>query len=311
MTAALGAGVNVICGNNGLAALIAVICGNSVAPPELTRDTPVLSILHPVEIVLIKSFGDELDATVAYSLDSGLCEGLHLYEPLKADHRLDSGTATVASAYLVLDVVDLTEISALFEILKYCLTSLIAIHTRILGICIGDLCILGENDFHRKLLTASNLKVVGVVCGSDLNATGTLIELCVLVGNDRNTATYERKYAILTDKILISFVLGVNCYRSIAKKSFGTSGSNLNVSSTAYEGILDMPKMAVLLNVVNLGVRDRGFTVRAPVDDTLTAVNETLLVKALENVANSAAAALVKGEALTGPVAGGAHLLEL
>jgi hypothetical protein len=133
----------------------------------------------------------------------------------------------------------------------------------------------------------------------------------MLVGNDRDTAAYERKHAILADEILISFVLGVNCNRSIAKESFGTGGSNLNESSATYEGILDVPEMTILLYVINLGIRDRGLAMRTPVDDALTAVDETLLIEALENIANSAAAALIKGKALTGPVAGGAHLFEL
>jgi hypothetical protein len=72
-----------------------------------------------------------------------------------------------------------------------------------------------------------------------------------------------------------------------------------------------MPEMAVLLYIVNLCVRDRCLTMRAPVDDALTTVDETLLVKALKNVTYCAAAALVEGEAFTGPVAGGAHLLKL
>jgi hypothetical protein len=142
------------------------------------------------------------------------------------------------------------------------------------------------------------------VRGSDLNATGTLVKLCVLVGNDRDAASNERKHAVLTDEILISLILGVNCYCGITKESFGTGGSNLNVSTAAYEGILDVPEMAVLLNVINLCVRDRGLAVRTPVDDSLTAIDETLLVESLKNVANCAAAALVEGEALTGPVAG-------
>ena len=49
----------------------------------------------------------------------------------------------------------------------------------------------------------------------------------------------------------------------------------------------------------------------APVDDALAAVDQTLLVEAAEDLADGLGAALVQSEALTAPVAGGAHLLQL
>ena len=72
MTAALRANVNVLTGNYGMSAVVAVERGNSVTPPKLTGDAPVLRILHPVEVVFVESFGNELYSAVANALYGGL-----------------------------------------------------------------------------------------------------------------------------------------------------------------------------------------------------------------------------------------------
>ena len=44
-------------------AVAAIPDGNPVAPPKLTRDTPVLDIVEPVQIGLLPAFGMKLQIT--------------------------------------------------------------------------------------------------------------------------------------------------------------------------------------------------------------------------------------------------------
>jgi len=137
------------------------------------------------------------------------------------------------------------------------------------------------------------------VCGSDLNAARTLVKLSVLVGNDGNSSSNEGKYNVLADHVLISFVCGVYRNRGVTEKCFGTGGRNLNVSAASNEGVTDVPKVSLLIFVINLGVGDGCLTVRTPVDDPLAAVDESLFVKAYEYLAYRLGAALVESESLS------------
>ena len=72
-----------------------------------------------------------------------------------------------------------------------------------------------------------------------------------------------------------------------------------------------MPQMARLLLVLHLRVGDRGIAHRTPVDDAPPLVDIALLMHLHEDFRHGPVAALVHGEALPVPVAGGAHLLQL
>ena len=79
---AVGTGRDVGFGDGDFSAVAAVKCGNSVSPPELTGDAPVVDVLHPVEVYLAESFGDEADLSFLHDLYGGAGEGLHFHEPL-------------------------------------------------------------------------------------------------------------------------------------------------------------------------------------------------------------------------------------
>ena len=105
--AALGAYLRHLLGYDYFTAVIAVICGNPVSPPQLTADTPVADIIRPVEIVLLHTFGDQLDLAIFYSFSCGFDQFIHLNEPLVLYHRLDGGLTTVMGTYVVYMIFDL------------------------------------------------------------------------------------------------------------------------------------------------------------------------------------------------------------
>ena len=49
---------HLLCHDN-LTAVVTVVSRDPVSPPELSGNTPVLDVIRPVEINLIKSFGNE------------------------------------------------------------------------------------------------------------------------------------------------------------------------------------------------------------------------------------------------------------
>ena len=103
-------------------------------------------------------------------------------------------------------------------------------------------------------MALTNLKVVGVVGRSNLNYTCTEVHFNVFVCNNGDFTVNKRNDKCLADNVLVSFILGVNCNSSIAKHSFGTCGSKFKITASVLEGVLDVPEMACLFLVFNLGI---------------------------------------------------------
>ena len=72
-----------------------------------------------------------------------------------------------------------------------------------------------------------------------------------------------------------------------------------------------MPEEARLLAVFHLGVGQRRDAMRTPVDDAVAAIDQSLFIEVDKHFADGAGAALVKGEALTRPIAGSPQFFEL
>ena len=274
-----------------------------MTPPDLTGDTPVLDIFKPVIIDLVKALWNELCLARSYSLDSRLCEGLHLNEPLCRYLRLNSCSAAVAGADIMLMLLNSYQIAALIKILNDLLSCLISVHTCILGIIVDYLCIIGHNIDDRQIMTLSDLKVIGVMSGSDLYNARSEIHFNIFISHNGYLSAYQRKNKRLADDILISFIVGIYCNSCIAQQSFGTCCCKLNIAAAVLEGIAQMPEMACLILISNLRIGKRGLAVRTPVNNSLAPVNKTLIEILYENFLNGIGAALVHCKALSRPIA--------
>ena len=98
---ALGTFFGSFLGYNYLAAFITIICGDSVAPPKLSGNTPVFDVVSPVKICLFHTFGNKLDLTGLYSLDCWLDKLIHLNEPLLFNKRFYRCMTSVVCTYVM------------------------------------------------------------------------------------------------------------------------------------------------------------------------------------------------------------------
>ena len=72
-----------------------------------------------------------------------------------------------------------------------------------------------------------------------------------------------------------------------------------------------MPEETILFGIFHFRIGNRGFTVGAPVNNSGSAVNKTFVIKLYKNLFNRIGAAIIKGKALSGPIARGAELFKL
>ena len=220
--------------------------------------------------------------------------------------------AALAGADIVDMLLDLYEKSLCFEIGYHSLSRFISVHTRVLAaVLLVDRSVVVHDVEYRQVVAQSHLVVVGVMSRGDLYNAGSEVHFNILVGDDRYLSVGERQLHGLADNVLVSLVVRVNRNRRIAEKRFGTRGGDLHEAAAVGERVVDMPEVTLLLLVLALYVRDRGLAARTPVDDALAVVNESLFIIVYEHLLDCLGAAVVKGEALTLPVAGRTQLFEL
>ena len=97
----------------------------------------------------------------------------------------------------------------------------------------------------------------------------------------------------------------------VAQHRFGTCRGDDDVLLRAGYGITDMPQMALLLFVDDFEIRQRRKCSRVPVDQILSAIDESFFVEAHKGFSYGARRARIHGEALAGPIAACPDALEL
>ena len=148
--------------------------------------------------------------------------------------------------------------------------------------------------------------------GRDLHRARALLRVGIFVGDDRDAAADERQDRELADQVLVALVLGMNGHGHVAEHRLGTRGRHGDEAvGHALDGVADVPEVALDLDLLHLEVGDRGLELRVPVHKALVLVDQALLVEVDEDLQHGLRQALVHGEALARPVAGGAEALEL
>ena len=128
-------------------------------------------------------------------------------------------------------------------------------------------------------MTFSYLKVIRVMCRSDLYNAGTKFHIYIGIRNDRNLTVYNRQQNLSANQMLITLVGRVNCNRTVAQHGFRTGGCDFYKSAFLTDDrIFDVPEMTCLLYVLYLCIRNRGLADRTPVDDTVALIDIALII---------------------------------
>ena len=176
-----------------------------------------------------------------------------------------------------------------------------------------------------------DLEVVEVVRRRDLDRARALLRVGVAVGDDRDLAPDQRQHDGLADQSLIALIVRVHRDRGVAQHGLGPRGGDDDVIAllpfgrlavviegdrkaiglSVSERIPEVPEAALLLLHLDFEVGERALELRVPVDEPLVAVDQALVVELDEHLEDGPGQALVHGEALARPVAGGAEALQL
>ena len=150
-------------------------------------------------------------------------------------------------------VFNLNQKSLCIKVSYHSFSCFVSVHTGILSAKIVNCSIIIKYVNLWKVMSFTNLKIVRIVSGSNLNNTSSEFLINIAVCDNRYLSICKWKVYFLSNKICISFIIRINSKCRITKKCLWTSSSYLYISSffTNYR-IIDMPEMSCLLLVFNL-----------------------------------------------------------
>ena len=248
-------------------------CRNLMTPPKLTGNTPVTDIFHPINISLAETVRDELSLPFLDNAQSFLGQRLHLYKPLGRYNRLHIVMTAVAGAHIMSMVFNLNKITLLFQVSYNCLTGLVAIQALVFTTVFIYNTVIVQNTNNFQIVTQTDFKVVGVMGRSHLYASSTKFHLSIIVRNHRNFLINKRQNDLFANNRGIPFIVGIYAHTRVTQHSFRACSCNNYFTIAVCQRITNVPQMTGLVHVLNLSVRQSGYTVRTPVNNTAALVN--------------------------------------
>ena len=251
---------------------------------------------------------------VLYRFDRGLGESLGIDVPLVGQPRLDDRARAVAVGHGVDVRLHLFDQALGLQIGEHARTRLHPVEAAIglrRGVVDPGLGVEHVDDV--EVVAAAHLEIVEVVGRGDLHRAGPLFGIGVFVGDDGQASADKRQQGVAADEVAITLVLRMHGDGGIAQHGLGPGRGDDDVLAwPSCDGIAYVPELAVPhLARLDLQIGDRGAQHRVPVDQALVAIDEALAVEGDEHLDHRQAQALVHGEALPGPVGGGAEAAEL
>ncbi len=169
-----------------------------------------------------------------------------------------------------------------------------------------------EDIDHAQVLALANFKIVEIVRGRHLHRAGADFRIGIFVGDDGDAAADQRQDHVLADEILVALVPRVHGDAGIAEHGLGPRRRDGDKAPRlVLDRIAEVPEMALDLELLHFEIGNRRLEFRIPVHQPLVAIHQPLAIELDKETQNRLREAVIHGEALARPVAGGADALQL
>mmetsp|Transcript_4317 Transcript_4317/g.13038 ORF Transcript_4317/g.13038 Transcript_4317/m.13038 type:complete len:389 (-) Transcript_4317:621-1787(-) len=282
-----------------------------MAPPELSRDAPVVYLLHPPPVDLLEPLRYDADRPGLDGLQSRLCEGFRPDEPLLRHHWLND-LATPLRPRNPGDVLFGFDCDVFpLQVGPQRLSALKTIQPSVLATDLTHARVLVHNVDRFKSVRLANVVVVHIVAGSDLERAGPKLHVHVLIRDDGDPPVEDGHDTFPSHEVLETIVLRVYADCRIPENSLWAGGGDRHIRaltlclqvSCIRDRISESVQTNLFFTGLHLEVANSCLQVRAPVDHVLPSVYESLLVQCAERLCHRVREAVVECEALTRPVA--------
>ena len=284
-----------------------------MSPPQLTADTPVFDVLHPVTIGILIFGRIEFQFVIHYRRQCHIGKMLHLEEPLHRKFRLDHNISTFRITYFVGISLRLFEQSGSIEIFLYLLADIKTIHTDIQAGSFAQCSVIIENIDARQIVLFTQHIVVHIVGRSYLQTTGTEFDIHIIIFNNRNHTVYQWHNHLLTFQPGIFRIVRIDTHSRITHNRFRTSGSHHGITSfrITFYFITQVIKFSMFFFIDYLFVRKSSQCFRIPVHHAHTAIDKSFIIKIDKYFQHTFTTLLIHSESSAIPIAGSSQFTKL
>ena len=301
-----------------------------MAPPKLTRNAPVLNVVHPLVVSVHPVFWHKAHLARVHRVNGFLrnafasgvlrADFVHSHKPLVCEHWLHHLAGACANGQHQFVGLDFNQQALFFQVFDHGLAGYKAVHALIgfwaVFIHSGRQC---EDGDEGQVVAHGTCVVVGIVGARDLHATGAKFTVNKVVCNDGDLAIAQRQIHFFAHQMFVAFVFGVNGQRTIGQHGFRTGGGNghaflhhaINELRAIGKRVQDVVHLAIGFDVFNLQIGHRTLQHRIPAHQTLASVNEALLVQLHKGFGHHFGQLVVHGEVLARPIHAVAHAAHL
>ena len=214
-------------------------------PPELTRNTPVLDVFHPLVIGIDPLLRDKFHITRRYGINSTLGNRYagyswfsiyfrcfcHRHKPLIGQHRLYDLTGSRANRHHIFVRHGFLQEALCFQIIQNSFAAVITVHALISsGAVFVDLGVQSEDGDQRQVVALATSIVVEVMCARDFDAATAKFTVHKVVRNHWDFAVTQWQINKLTDQMFVTFVFRVNAQGAVGQHGFWTGGGDVQSS---------------------------------------------------------------------------------
>ena len=294
-----------------LAVHVEIPCGDTVAPPELAADAPILDVLEPMAVGVLELGRMEVYGVVLHHFEGFLGEAFHLEEPLCAELGFDDGVGALAVAHLVGVVLGLLDKAGLLEVFHDGLAAGEAVHAGIFAAMFIEGAVVIEDVDALEAVLHAEVVIVDVVGRGDFQGTGAEFAVDIFVHDDGHHAAYTGDDDTLAFEPLVALVLRMHADGRVAHDGLGAGGGYNDILILAFDIVAQVEKLSVALLVDDLLVADGGEGLGVPIHHAYTTVDKTFVIEVVEDADDAFVADVVHGEGSAVPIAAGAKLAEL
>ena len=246
-----------------------------------------MHIVDPVEIARCQALGFDSDLAFTDCICSCLREWTYFDEPLQRESWFNGRIATLAMAdrmdvgTLLSD--DATLATKLVNDRFPRLESIESVERSSRSL---HHAMLIHDDDHLDVMALTHLEVIGVMCCSDLDCSSSELWIDEFIFNDRDISIDEWKQDFLSNQMLIAGIPRMDRYRTIAEHRLSACRSDSDRGFII--AIADLNEFAFIITMFDFDIRERGKAAWTPIDDPLSAIDQTLIVESLEDLKHCA-----------------------
>ena len=201
---------------------------DAVSPPQLARDAPILNVLQPIKINLLKALWHNADLSIANGCQCFGCQRFDLNKPLRGDHWLDDLAAALTARHIQRVGLFLNCQTGCPHVSPYSLARLKAIEACILPALCGYACFAVQHGYDGQPVALPNGVVVGIMAGRNLERTSPKLTVHIIVRNHRHNTPQHWHQCAAADEALVALIVRVHCNCGVRQNCFGARGRNRN-----------------------------------------------------------------------------------